>query len=263
MIVAGDGIAVDGAGSPSNPLVITAKPAPLVVADSSCITLSGGGTTTAPLTALPRLDSNPGNLLKCGPNGLIVSGGTGGTVATACGLTGDGSTGSPVSAAVSPWPFACSLDSAGGLVYCDSTGKLRSEPRGRVQYVAAFDLVTTPATVVPAGTTAIVNRSLAITNPDTCRSGLAIVNADVDIDLQLPANSGAGYGFNGDAMLYLGNGGSSTVTSAHVQVSKTWRVAVGAGATVSQPMTVEVGRGFGNARYTRIQWSIRSFLFVL
>jgi hypothetical protein len=243
--------------------VISAKKDPLFVADTNCISMAGDGTAGAPFKASPRLDPNPANLLRCGKGGLLVAGGTGGTVATGCGLTGDGSTGAPVTAAVSPWPFPCSLDTAGGLVYCDSTGKLRSEPRGRVQYAAVFDGVSIPARVVPAATTKVVNRTLAITNPDTCRPGLALVNADVDIDLTLPANSGAGYGFNGDTMLYLGNKGSSTVTSTHVQVSKTWRVAVGAGATVSEPMTVEVGRGSGNARYTRIQWSIRSFLFVL
>ncbi|MFJ7489667.1 hypothetical protein ACIQZB_00150 [Streptomyces sp. NPDC097727] len=243
--------------------MITAKPKPLVVAAGDCITLTGEGTTAVPLSAAPRLDPNPANLLACGPDGLLVSGGTGGTVATGCGLTGDGTTGAPVSASVSPWPFPCSLDTAGGLVYCDSTGTLRSEPRGRVVYAAAFDTQTYPATVVPLGNTTVLSRTLAITNPDGCRSGLALVNADVDIDLTLPANSGAGYGFNGDAMTHLGNTGSGTVTSTHVQVSKTWRVDVGAGATASQPMTVELGRGSGNAKYTRIQWSIRSFLFVL
>ncbi|MFJ1695645.1 hypothetical protein ACIOHC_10920 [Streptomyces sp. NPDC088252] len=264
MIVAGDGIQVDGAGSPSNPVVITAKPAPLVVADSSCITLSGQGTTTAPLVASPRLDSNPANLLKCGPNGLVVSGGTGGTVATACGLTGDGSTGAPLTAAVGKWPFTCDLDVEGGRVYCDSTGKLRSEPRGKFAFLTDNASQAFLATPVPTGSNVpAITPSLKITNPDACREAHVIVNVDVDVDFTFPANSGGGCGIGPDNMTYFANRGSSTATAVHTQVAKTWHRVIPAGGTLTEPLLITVSRGSGGATYTRIQWGINAFVFVL
>ncbi|WP_413752614.1 hypothetical protein NRF20_13065 [Streptomyces sp. R-74717] len=261
MIVAGEGVEVDGAGSPSNPVVISAKPKPLVVADSNCITLSGGGTTAAPLIASPRLDPNPGNLLKCGPDGLVVAGGTGGTVATGCGLTGDGTTGSPVTAATMAWPHPCDVDATAGGVYCDSTGVLRSEPRTKVTYAATNGNQSYPATAVPAGVDVVVTtKSLTINNPDTCRPALAYVDASIDVDFTLPANSSAVAGIDTDDMESFVNRGSSTASAVHTQVNRVWRRNIPAGGTLVEPLPITMGGGTGGAQYTRIQWAITALV---
>ncbi|GGT74487.1 hypothetical protein P6B95_15525 [Streptomyces atratus] len=264
MIVAGDGIQVDGAGSPSNPVVITAKPAPLVVADSSCITLSGGGTTAAPLIAAPRLDPAPGNLLTCGPGGLLVAGGTGGTVVTGCGLTGDGSPGAPVSATVSAWPHTCSLDDEGGLVYCDSTGALRSEPRGRASFMEDGVNKTYPVTAVPAAVnTLIETRSLTIKNPDLCRPAFAIVEVELDVGFTLPPNSGASSQIGSNAVNYFDNRGSGVSASVHSMATMVFQRTIPPGATLVEPLNIRMGRGSGGATYNRIETYMRAFVFVL
>lgn len=264
VIVGGDGIEVDGAGNPANPIVITAKPKPLVVANSDCITLAGQGTDAAPLTAAPRLDPNPANLLACGPGGLVVTGGTGGTVATACGLTGDGSTGSPLAAAVAQWTAACDLDTAAGHVYCDSTGQLRADPPPKFAFFTDNASQTFPATAVPAyNDVPIVTPSLKITNPDACREAHVLVNVDVDVDFNLPANSGGGSGIGPDDMVFFANRGSSTATAVHTQVTKTWHRTIPAGGTLTEPVVITGLRGSGGATYTRVQWGINAFVFVL
>ncbi|WP_406501608.1 hypothetical protein OHA04_27740 [Streptomyces sp. NBC_01590] len=261
MIVGGDGITVDGAGNPANPIVITAKPVPLVVADSDCITLSGQGTTAAPLSAAPRLDPNPANLLKCGPGGLVVAGGTGGAVATGCGLTGDGSTGSPVTAATMAWPHPCDVDAKSGGVYCDSAGVLRSEPRTMASNATAEGSQAYPATLVPAGSDVVVlTKTLDMRNPDSCRPALAYVNLSIDVDFNLPANSSAVAGIADDDMQAFVNRGSSTATGVHTQVGKIFRRSIPAGGTLTEELPITMGRGTGGATYTRIQWSIRALI---
>ncbi|WP_405710172.1 MULTISPECIES: hypothetical protein [unclassified Streptomyces] len=241
--------------------MITAKPAPLVAADSSCITLSGQGTTAAPLSAAPRLDPNPTNLLACGPAGLLLAGGTGGTVATGCGLTGDGSTGSPVTAATKAWPHPCTIDTTAGGVYCDSTGVLRSEPRTRVSNASTDGNQAYPATAVPAGSDVVVTtKTLNMNNPDTCRPALAWVVVSIDVDFTLPANSSAVAGIGADDMQAFVNRGSSTATGVHTQVTKSWRRSIPAGGTLTEPLEITMGRGTGGATYTRIQWSIQALI---
>ncbi|MFE7402109.1 hypothetical protein [Streptomyces sp. NPDC057557] len=241
--------------------MITAKPAPLVVADSSCITLRGGGTTAAPLIASPRLDPNPANLLACGPGGLLVAGGAGGTVATGCGLAGDGSTGNPVTAATKAWPHPCTIDSTAGGVYCDSAGVLRSEPRTMASNATAEGNQAYPATLVPAGSDVVVTtKTLDMRNPDTCRPALAYVNVSIDVDFNLPANSSAVAGIGDDDMQAFVNRGSSTATGVHTQVGKLWRRSIPAGGTLTEPLVITMGRGTGGATYTRIQWSIRALI---
>ncbi|MFJ8852380.1 hypothetical protein [Streptomyces sp. NPDC102437] len=241
--------------------MITAKPKPLVVGQGDCITLAGQGTEAAPLTAAPRLDPNPANLLVCGPGGLVVTGGTGGTVATGCGLTGDGATGTPLAAATKDWPHPCDIDAAAGGVYCDSTGVLRSEPRTRVANATAEGNQVLPATAVPAGSDVIVaTHTLDIVNRDGCRPALAWVVATIDIDFTLPANSSASAGIAADDMQAFVNRGSSTATGVHTQVSKQWRRSIPAGGTLVEPLEITLGRGTGGATYTRIQWSLQALI---
>ncbi|MGW1352848.1 hypothetical protein ACWCQE_26800 [Streptomyces sp. NPDC002409] len=244
--------------------MITAKPKPLVVGAGDCITLSGQGTDADPLTAVPRLDPDPANLITCGPNGLTVTGGTGGTVTTACGLTGDGSPGAPLAAAVAAWTAACDLDAEGGNVYCDSTGKLRTDPPPRFAFYTDNASQTFPATEVPAGNDVpIITPSLTIPNPDACREAHVLVNVDVDVDFALPANSGGGSGIGPDDMVYFANRGSSTATAVHTQVTKTWHRTIPAGGTLTEPLPITGLRGSGGATYTRVQWGINAFVWVV
>lgn len=85
----------------------------------------------------------------------------------------------------------------------------------------------------------------------------------MDVDFTLPANSGGGSGIGTDDMVYFANRGSSTATAVHTQVTKTWARVIPAGGSVVEPLQITGLRGSGGAMYTRIQWAINAFVFVL
>ncbi|MGY5034349.1 hypothetical protein ACWC9U_26530 [Streptomyces sp. 900116325] len=72
----------------------------VVVADGTCITLTGDGSAADPITAAPVLDPDPANTLACGPAGLMAAPApveaADGTCIT---LSGDGTAGDPLTAA--------------------------------------------------------------------------------------------------------------------------------------------------------------------
>ncbi|MGW5925222.1 hypothetical protein ACWF2L_03110 [Streptomyces anulatus] len=179
------------------------------------------------------------------------------------GLTGDGTIGAPLSLSVGDWPYPCDLDTHGGRVYLDSAGVLRSEPRGRTTSFGIFDNQAFPSVVVPAATTTVVDRVLPIANPDPCRTAFVITNADMDVSFDLPAGSGANAGMGTDSMVYLPNTGTVLAENQHVQVSKERRFSIAPGGTVNEPFSVTVGSGSGGARYNRVQWSIRAYVWVV
>ena len=262
-LVAGDGITVDGSGSPSVPWVISANPAPLAVDTSdTCVTLSGNGTTGAPLAASLRLDPNPSNTLACGPNGLLATGS--GSVAAGCGLTGSGSAGAPLAAATSAWPYPCDVTANAGGVYCDSNGVLRSEPRGRTFYTqdVVNEFPNNPP--VPATYPTVVStRTLQVTNPDPCRPAFLIIETELDVDVTLPPGGTAAYGLPGDEQVFRMNTGTSTQTDVHTQVTKVFSGAVPAGGSFTYTLEVALGKGSGGATYNKIQSFIRAFGIVL
>ncbi|GAA2945926.1 hypothetical protein GCM10020227_10980 [Streptomyces flavovirens] len=259
---------MEGGGGTSTPYVISATggTSTVVTADGSCISLTGDGSTSAPLTAAPVLDPDPDNALSCGPNGLMVTAPAGGgqAVAAACGLSGDGSEGSPLAAAVADWPYACDLDDQGGLVYCDSTGVLRSEPRGRVVVIADAENTAVPATPVPTGSDVpVLERTLTIDNPDPCREAVALIHQDMDIDITLPAESGGGTGFGPDDMTFVANRGNFGIPSTHTQVTRVVTRTIPPGGQHVETLVLTMGRGSGGSTYSRLQWAMTAFVVVV
>lgn len=250
-IIGGDGGIYAAGGGGGGGLVAVAHQ------DTPCVALSGLGTAPQPLEAALVVDPASGNLIACGPNGAQV------VLATGCGLLGDGTPGDPLRAAAYAWPYACDLDTAGGGVYCDSAGGLRSDPLGTIRYFTtsvneAVANLAVPATTTTGGTT-IATRSLNITNPSDCYPALAITSVEVDVDFVLPPGGRAGHFVYGDEMYRFENEGNATVSDVHTQTTKVLGntlLAPGAGTTVQ----LEIGLGFGQggATYNRVQSFIRA-----
>lgn len=234
-------------------------------ADSDCIALTGDGTPGDPITATPVIDPDPDNQLECGPAGLRVT--VTPTVTTECGLTGDGTPGTPLAAAVSEWPYPCDVDDEAGLVYCDSAGNLRSEPRGRYQYFTTslnenYPDVPVPTTGPPG--TIVTTRQLQVTNPDPCREAIVITSVEVDVDFNLPPGAQGAYFLYNDEMYKFENRGSATVTDVHTQTTKVLgNTTIPPGGTVTVEAPIALGQGTAGATYNRIQSFIRGLLFVL
>jgi hypothetical protein len=209
-----------------------------------------------------QVSSDPGNNLAFGTDGGLWVPTGAATVSTGCGLTGDGSGSAPVTANTVAWPYACSVDTSGGGVYCDSTGQLRSDPPPKTAYFSDGANTNYNNITVPASLTTVVNAITTFTNPDPCRTATVIVNVEVDASFVLPPGASGAYTINGDEMYFVHNGSTSaTVTSIHVQTAKTFRATVPPGGTFGQATTVGFNRGAGGARYNRIQWTLRAFLF--
>jgi hypothetical protein len=254
MVIGGDG-GLYAAGGGGGGLTTVA------VQDTPCIDLGGLGTVPQPLTATPILNSAAGNLVTCTPTGLRAALTTG-----ACGLTGNGSAASPLAARVRPWPYTCPVDANAGGVYCDTTGTLRSEPRGRALTFSFTEQRNYANLAVPAGQDVVIDSfETNVTNPDPCREAVLIVERELDVDFVLPAGAGAAYGHSTDEMVYHRNTGSSTETDFHVQTTKVFGLAapLAAGASSALTFDVTLGRGSGGATWNRVQVFIRTFMFIL
>ncbi|PSK58003.1 hypothetical protein B0E38_01848 [Streptomyces sp. 111WW2] len=254
---------VSGSGSAANPYVVSAE----VQCEDVRGCLSGGpGVVFDPGTGEISADvsGQAGNNLTVGPDGLYVPTGSA-TVNTGCGLTGDGSGGSPVRVAVGAWPYPCSPDTAGGVIVCGADGVLRGEPRGQVNFQQVTETRAYADLAVPNVLTVVDTFTLNITNPDLCRSAAVLVEREVDVDFVLPAGAGASYGHDTDQMYYMRNTGSSTMTDVHTQTTKLYQfmaaLAPGAGAMISLPVSMD--RGSAGATYNRIQTFIRAILISL
>ncbi|MDP4501084.1 hypothetical protein [Nonomuraea turcica] len=240
--------------------------ATVITADSPCIALDGDGSAGAPITATPVVDPAPANLLACGPNGLLVTGGA--ALATGCGLSGDGTAAAPLAAAVQEWPYPCDVTTEAGGVYCDANGVLRAEPRGyMVSSNSPTNNQTYPNLAVPAAQdTLIETRTFLITNPDTCRDAYVIVELELDVDFVLPAGAGAAAGMYTDEMVFHRNTGSSAENDFHVQVTKVLAqtpFVLPPGGSNNFGLDIRLGRGSGGATYNRIQTFVRAFLWIL
>ncbi|MBA9005909.1 hypothetical protein HNR21_004791 [Actinomadura cellulosilytica] len=232
---------------------------PVTTADTDCIQMEGDG-SGAPLSASPRLDSAAGNLLSCGPGGLRAAVTTG-----TCGLTGNGTAAAPLQARTQAWPYAGPVDANAGGVYCDSAGALRSEPRGRYDFVQSQENVTYPSPAVPSGADNVVTtRSLTVTNPDPCRPAAVILEVEADVDFDLPAGAAGAMGITTDEMVFHRNTGSSAISDWHVQVTKMANMMpIPPGGSATFSIDITMGRGAGGATYNRIQTFLRAFVFVL
>jgi len=193
---------------------------------------------------------------------IISAGGTGGAaIATACGLTGDGSTGTPLAVAVGVWPYPCDVDDAAAGVYCDSSGVLRGEPPVRSRFQQNSLGRSFPAApLVPQPEEVVATLDLPIVNPDPCRTAMVILFQEVDADLNLPPNSEGGVGIDTDDMVHLANTGNSTISREHVQVNKLTNLTLAPGETRLHTMDINMSRGAGGATYTRIQATLRAWV---
>jgi hypothetical protein len=232
------------------------------------LTLTGTGAAGDPydVSAAVLLSADANNRAAFGSDGALYVPPADPLSVGACGLTGDGSAASPLAAAVGTWPYPCSIDALGGVVACDSTGQLRSEPRGQVSFFSfteARDYANEP---VPAGFDQPGDSfATSVTNPDPCRPALLLIEREADVDFILPAGAGAAYGHSTDEVYYTRNTGTTTINDAHTQTSKVF--ALGAllapGATTPLTFDVTVGRGSGGATWNRIQVFIRALLISL
>lgn len=252
-----------GAGSTPNPFVISAETNCSEVRE--CLS-SGTGVTFDPATGAIALDlsEDAGNNAVMRPDGLFVPTGAA-TVTAGCGLTGDGSGGSPIRVAVGSWPYECDPTTMGGVIVCGSDGVLRGEPRGQINYSQRQETRNYADLPVPSAATVVDTFTHSITNPDLCRAAMVLVEREVDVDFVLPAGAGAAYGHDTDQMYYMRNTGSSTITDAHTQTTKVYQAIAeldpGAGAVIQLPITMD--RGSGGATYNRIQTFIRAILISL
>ncbi|MGW0592750.1 hypothetical protein [Streptosporangium sp. NPDC002607] len=232
---------------------------------------AGDGIDYDPATGVIEVDISPqaGNQVVLAPDGgLYAPPAALAELEISCGLVGDGTAGVPLAAAVSAWPYPCDVKAQGGLVYCDSAGNLRSEPRGKAQYFTTSLNQTCTPTAVPAtttvGGTTVETRSLTVTNPDPCRDAIAITVAELDVDFVLPPGGRAGQFMYGDETYRFENRGSAAVNDVHTQTVKVLgNTIIPAGATVNVDLVIGLGFGLGGATYNRIQTFIRAVLIAL
>ncbi|MFB7496103.1 hypothetical protein ACFC09_15650 [Streptomyces sp. NPDC056161] len=261
-VTAGPGVTVIGNGSPGAPYVIGVGPGAVTCDQVRPCISAGGGASYDPATGVIGVDlsETPGNTLVLGPDGLYVPPATVG-----CGLTGNGSVSSPVQANTGSWPYPCDVDAAAAGVYCDSGGQLRGEPIPKARFQQSTLGKAYPgAPLVPTTAEEVVEElQLPIVNPDKCRAAVTILFQEVDVDLNLPRGGAGGAGIDGDDMMHLANEGSATITREHVQVGKLTNLVLSPGETLTRTMQITMGRGAGGATYTRIQATLRAWVFSL
>lgn len=263
-LIAGKNITISGTGSDANGYKINSV---VSCEDVRGCLSAGPGIDLDPSTGAISADlsEQAGNNITIGPDGGLLVPTAGGTVLTGCGLTGDGSASSPVTAATGVWPYECSPDTAGGVIVCGTDGILRGEPRPVASFTTFSEERTYPDVPIDEGSVVVVdNYSGTVTNPSPCREAMVLAEQEVDVWLVLPAGAGAATGFDGDETFYTRNTGTSTMTGVHTQSTKFLsRGTLAPGATVAVSYGAAVGRGSGGAYFYRINYVLRVFLLAL
>lgn len=163
------GITIDG--SPCNLSTLSADGllTQLIPGASTCISLSGCGTTASPLVAQPVFSPDAGNALECRPNGLYATGGTtgGGTNFSGCGIQ---ITNGLVVAL--PLPFQPILS----LVSTDSSVIISRDPANPCIVNLSANPTPTVPTVTPGGII-VVTSPASLPNPATAQNWMAAVGA--------------------------------------------------------------------------------------
>lgn len=263
--VAGRGVTIGGSGSNANPYQISAE---VACEDVRPCFSAADGISYDPGTGViaANVSGQAGNNLSTQPDGSLYVPTGSATVSTACGLTGDGSGGAPLAVAAGTWPYPCSVDDAGGVVVCDSSGTLRTEPRGQVSFTSFFDARDYPDVAVPSEQNQVADTfTVTVTNPDTCRPAQVITEREIDVYFVLPAGAGAACGYLGDEMFYTRNTGSSSIVGTHCQTTKLVGMGgtLGPGASTSISLEATVGRGSAGAYYYRIEFTLRALIISL
>src|SRR5690606_28928459 len=123
---------------------------------------------------------------------------------TGCGLTGDGTTGAPLTLATPAWPYPCTPEDNGTPVVCDANGELRGAPESRAYFDQFTEMRDYENLPVPAGFDVVADTfTWSYTNPDPCRAVIVFLEREADVDFDLPAGAGAAAGQDTDEMNYL------------------------------------------------------------
>ncbi|MGP4091507.1 hypothetical protein [Streptomyces sp. KR55] len=217
--------------------------------------------TTGEIAARPSTDAG-NNLAIGGDGGLYVP--PAAALTAGCGLTGDGSAGAPLEAAVGAWPYACDPEDNGGVIVCGSDGVLRGEPRSRAQFSSRFYDQDFANVAVPAAANTFITRvEFPFTNPDPCREAQIVLSLELEVTLNLPVGAQAEYGFSGpDEMVLYRNTGTTAANGLHWQVTKVLGGGIAPpGATLNLGFDVLMSRGTAGATYSHIQGIVRA-LFI-
>lgn len=261
-LTAGDNVTIGGTGTPANPWVVNAVTNCTTV--RACLTAGCGVSYNSATGAISAsISPNAGNSLQCLPNGLFVQTGAA-TVTAGCGITGTGAPGSPLTADTGAWPYTCDIATQGGVVACDpATGQLYSEPRSHSQMSTINEVQAYPNVAVPAGAPAAFRTiSGNFTNPDPCRSAIAVMVRELEVDVSLPPNARVTYGFTGDDMVTHINRGTTTENGFAIQVTKILNMGtIAPGATVNYSWDALIGNGTNGATYSNAQQILR-MLFI-
>lgn len=267
-LVSGANTTVTGSGTPANPWVVNASTdCPTV---RTCVSAGPGvnyNSTTGVISA--DVSGTAGNTLTIDGDGLYVPASSGQAVTTGCGLTGNGTAGTPLAVNVSAWPYPCAIGTAGGVVSCDpATGRLYSDPKGQSDMKTQSYTRTYPNILVPAG----VDQSLdtfvmTFTNDDPCHFARVIVFREVDVRFDMPGTgttgpSRAAYTIDTNETYRQWNNGVTGTTSVSVQTARSTDIGtVGPSTPITYTLDVRGGQGLGGATYTSISVSIRA-LFI-
>jgi hypothetical protein len=252
---AGNRLTIDGDGLYVPP-VSCAEVRPCLSGINGVNYVAGTGVISADVSG------TAGNQLIVDGDGLYVPPPT---VTAGCGLNGTGAAANPLTIDTVAWPFPCSVDTFGGDLYCDSTGRARTLPRPVATFVQDQQVLNPANLAVPAAQdTQVATHTLTINNPDTCRPAFVMIEGEVDADFDLPSgNSGAALGIATDEMSYVFNKGATAALDVHIQGTKVVNATIPAGGSLNFVLSITMGRGSGGATYNRIQSFLRAFVFVL
>lgn len=206
------------------------------------------------------ISPNAGNTLS------LVGGKLYSAANTTVGLSGDGTSGNPIRANVSAWPYPTAPTTGAQGIFVNGSDVLVSPP------VQIWDMTqqifnrTYANLPVAAGAVPVTADSFTttLTNPDPNRTCLAIVWREVDVRFTMPGTgtggpSSAGYSFASDDPFKLDNQAAATMANIGTQTVKFFRFGTipPAGST---SYTLDVGtlNGAGGATYSRIKVTIRA-----
>jgi hypothetical protein len=190
---------------------------------------------------------------------------------TGCGITGNGTAGSPLTANTNPWPYPGSISANGSVVACDTTsGKLYGAPIGTadvqsVEVVRNYAGLAVPTSV---GGATLDTFSMTFTNNNTSRNVRAFVTREAKVDFDMPGTSTTGpsraaYAIDTGVDTYRQyNNGITTMTGVAIMTTRAIDLGpVLPGANLNYTMTIVGSNGQGGATYNRITVSVH-VLFV-
>lgn len=268
-LTAGANTTVSGTGSGADPWVVNATTnCPQV---RNCLT-EGDGINYTPGTGVIEtcLSADVGNNITYGTDGcLFVPTGAATVSVNACGLSGDGSGGSPLAVKTGTWPYPCAVGTFGSVIACDGAGVLRGAPVGIADMVSTGFTRDYAATLFNTGTSTVEADTFMVPllNPDTCRTSRVLIMRDVKFRTTLPGTgttgpSTAGYSMALEETVRTGNTGPTTLTNMKYQTSRMFNFGtLGPGAASSYTLSVGTLFGSGGATYNRIEVDIRVMYF--